>query len=398
MTEENIKLPVSVVDYAKSNSINGKTILVRVDFNVPIENGVVSGDTRIKRSLDTINFLIDQKAKIILISHIEGKGGDSLRPVYDFIKNTFPVSFVEDILGEEGQTAISKLIPGEVILAENIRMYPEEKKNDIDFSKKLASLADIYVNDAFSVSHRSHASIVGVPQFVPHFAGLLLIDEIVHLQKIFHPKHPFVFILGGAKFDTKLPLIQKFLSVADHVFVGGALANDIFKAKGFNVGASLVSDMSSVQNISNQIFSMKDFIENPKLVTPSDVVVQKEGIKGVDGCVIKKTNEVLEDEVIFDSGPETVEFLKKLVSESKCVLWNGPLGNYEEGFTGPTIELAKIIAETGVDGAVGGGDTLAAINTLGDTVESKINFISTGGGAMLQYLLDETLVGIDALK
>ncbi|MDD5318249.1 MAG: phosphoglycerate kinase [Candidatus Pacebacteria bacterium] len=369
-------------------SLAGKKVLVRVDFNVPIENGKITGDTRIKKSLATIEFLRNQKAKIILISHIEGKGGDSLRPIYDYLMKIFPLTFVEDIFSKESLAEMSSMADGDIILVENIRQYPEEKKNDREFSKKLAGFADIYVNDAFSVSHRSHASIVGVPEFLPHYAGLLLSDEINHLKKIFHPPHPFLFILGGAKFDTKLPLIQKFLTLADHVFVGGALANNLFKARRWNVGASLVSGGD---------FSVTDIVADTRLLVPTDVIVQDKNTQAVSA---KKSDQVGDADVIMDAGPETMSMLQTMIGESKCVLWNGPLGNYELGFTEPTIELAKIIsdADGSLEAVVGGGDTLAAISSLGEKAESKISFISTGGGAMLQYLLDETLVGIEALK
>ena len=352
--------------------VKGKKVLVRVDFNVPIENGKVVDPYRIEKSLPTINFLREKGARLILISHLDEKSGTTLRPVAKYLEAEFPVIFSEDFSDKEG----------DVVLFENLRNSKGEEANDVAFAKELAGLADIYVNDAFSVSHRPHASIVGVPEFLPSYAGLQMEAEIKNLTDMFNPPHPFLFILGGAKFDTKLPLIQKFLKTADHVFVGGALANNFFKEEGLNIGKSLVSEGD---------FHINELLQDHKLILPPDVTVEVGGKKEV-----KATNKVKDDESILDAGPETVELLKELIPQMKCVLWNGPLGNYEKGFTEPTIALGKILAESDVESVVGGGDTLAAIASSG--VEEKISFVSTGGGAMLQFLLDETLPGIEALK
>jgi phosphoglycerate kinase len=362
--------------------IKGKKVLVRVDFNVPIENGNVVDPYRIEKSLATINFLREKGARLLLISHLDEKSGNTLKPVADYLTKYFPVTFSSDYFGEECLKAVTECGEGEVVLFENLRNNAGEEDNDKAFAKNLASLAELYVNDAFAVSHRKHASIVGVPQFLPSYAGLLLQAEVENLSEVFHPPHPFLFILGGAKFDTKLPLIQKFLTLAEYVFVGGALANNFFKEKNLNIGKSLVSQGD---------FNIRDLIGDNRLVIPVDVTVENGG-----KTMVKKPEEVNDGDNILDAGPETISKIKKLVSESKCVLWNGPLGNYEKGFTGPTTEVAKILAESEVQSIVGGGDTLAAISTLG--VEDKISFVSTGGGAMLQYLLDETLPGVEALK
>ena len=362
--------------------LKGKKVLIRVDFNVPIENGKVVDPYRIEKSLPTINFLREKGARLLLISHLDEKSGETLRPVAEYIEKYFPVKFSDDFFGEQSLNAITELHEGEVVLFENLRNNEGEESNDKAFAKNLASLGEIYVNDAFSVSHREHASIVGLPQFLPSYAGLQMQAEIKNLVEVFHPPHPFLFILGGAKFDTKLPLIQKFLSLADYVFVGGALANNFFKEEGLNVGKSLVTEGD---------FHIHEELADHKLILPTDVTVEVLGKK-----VIKATNKVEDDEVILDAGPETIQLLKDLMPELKCVLWNGPLGNYEKGFTESTIELGKILAESKVKSIVGGGDTLAAIASSG--VEDKISFVSTGGGAMLQFLLDETLPGIEALK
>lgn len=353
--------------------VNGKPVLVRLDFNVPVQDGRVVDDYRIKKSLPTINFLRDKGAKVIIISHIEG-GTDSLKPVYDYLKKDLPITFCEDCV-ESG-------IPeGDIILCENIRLYDGEKKNDKEFAKKLACLGTVFVNDAFSVSHRKHASVVGIPQFLPSYLGLQFEEEITKLSQVFNPPHPFVFILGGAKFDTKLPLVQKFLSIADTIFIGGALANDFYKAQGHEVGKSLVSEGT---------LDLKPFLNNPKIVLPPDVIVATG-----DKTTTKKPDQVLKTDIIFDAGDESVELLKKHLLKAKCVLWNGPLGNYEKGFKEPTLELARLIAATDSLSIVGGGDTLAAIAEMG--LDEKFSFISTGGGAMLDFLANETLPGLDVL-
>ncbi len=363
--------------------IVGKKILLRVDFNVPIDEGKVVDDYRIVKSLPTINWLREKGARVILISHLDEKSGVTLAPVGEYLQSHFPVKFVGDVAGEAAASAAASLGNGDVILLENLRQNPGEEANDESFAKSLASFADVYINDAFAVSHRAHASIVGVPKFLPKYAGLLMDAEIKNLSSVFNPPHPFLFILGGAKFDTKLPLIEKFLSLAEHVFVGGALSNNIFKEMGYEVGKSLVSDGD---------FNIKNLLGDQRLIIPKDVEVMAESGEKI----IRKSNEVQATEAIYDSGPETLANLANLVKESKCVLWNGPLGNYEKGFIQPTIELANMLAASGDKTIVGGGDTLAAIASSG--AEEKISFISTGGGAMLQFLLDETLPGIEALK
>jgi phosphoglycerate kinase len=364
---------------ADIGDITGKKVLVRLDFNVPIDNGAVRDDYRIQKSLQTINFLREHQAKIIIISHIEGRE-HSLKPVFEYLKNTLslPVEFCEDCL-ENGQANIEKLNNGEVLLCENLRLYDGEKKNDEEFAKKLSALGEIFVNDAFSVSHRAHASVVGVPKFLPTYIGFQFDSEVKHLSECFNPPHPFLFILGGAKFDTKLPLVEKFLDIADTIFVGGALGNDLFKARGLNVGASLISDSSA---------DFSKYLSNPKIIMPTDVAVGQN--------IIKKPEEVQNTEAIYDAGPETLALLTEEIKKAKHILWNGPLGNYENGYKQPTLDLAKAIAESGAKSFVGGGDTLAAISEL--KLEDKFTFISTGGGAMLDFLAKGTLPGLEVLK
>mgnify|MGYP003393856740 CR=1 FL=1 len=335
----------------EAGDLKGKRVLVRVDWSVPTHGEKIVDDFQIKKSLPTIEYLQKAGAKITLISHAE-KDQDSLRPIFNHVKEYLHLSFVE---------------PSDLVLLENLRQDPREKENSEAYAKELATLGDLYVNDAFAVSHREHASIVGVPKFLPSYAGLRFAEEVQKLSSVFFPKHPFLFILGGAKFDTKLPLVGKFVHIADQVFVGGALAHNFFKELGRDIGDSLVSDMD---------FGAKKLLDTGKIILPEDTIVH--GGK------------------ITDAGPITMENLKEKIVAAKLVLWNGPLGSYENGYKVATLQLAKLIANSGVESIVGGGDTLAAIKEL--DLFDKFSFVSTGGGAMLDFLATGTLPGIEALK
>jgi phosphoglycerate kinase len=377
---------ITYIDEVKD--LKCKKVLLRLDLNVPVVDGKVVDAYRLEKIIQTVDFLRINEARTIIIAHIEDKEGNptSLLPVWDYLKGYFPLDFCPTYFTKEAEEKVFDLKDKGVLLFENVRNNSGEKENNDEFSKKLANMADIYVDDAFGVCHRKHASIVGVPKFLPHYGGLLLKDEITNLSKVFNPKRPFVFILGGAKFETKLPLITKYLDKADSVFVGGALANNILKGRGYNVGTSLVS-------LGN--FSVEDIIESQKFITPADVKVET-----VDKVALIKTpNEVDSYERIVDTGPGTLTLLEHILKTAETIVWNGPLGNYEIGYREGTEMLAKMIAArtlSGGESIIGGGDTVAAINTLG--LNDKFSFLSTGGGAMLDFLLDETLVGIDALE
>ena len=361
--------------------ITGKTILLRADFNVPIQKSKVIDDRRIMAALPTIRFLLSKGAKIITVSHIEMEGEDTLRPVFNEIKNILPIIFVEANL-EEIRKAKRELQNGQILLVDNIRYFKGEKENYEEFAKEFSALADIYVNEAFPVSHRNHASIVGFPKFLPAFFGFQFQKEIQELSHAFNPAHPFLFILGGAKFETKEPLISKFLDIADFVFVGGALGNDFFKAKGFEVGGSITSGKIPPAEILN----------NSKIIIPSDVVVRATDNRHV----VRSQRDILTHEIVSDAGPKTLEVLRKHIMQARMVLWNGPLGFYEKGFDAGTKEVALMLSKSRARSIVGGGDTTAAIENLG--VADKFSFISTGGGAMLEFLAKGTLPGIEALK
>ena len=368
--------------------------LVRVDFNVPIAKGKVVNDYRIRMALPTINSLRDKGAKVILMSHLEVKEGEAntLEPVAATLNALgVPVKFVKNIQG--ALNVIEGMKGGDCILLENLRQFDGEKANDSKFAKELASLGDIYVNDAFSVCHREHASVVGVPKLLPSYAGLQMQNEIKNLSQAFHPAHPFLFILGGAKFETKLPLLERFIGLADDVFVGGALANDFFKAQGHEIGKSLVSTTE---------LNLERYLPNPKLILPVDVVISDDASgKGSAEQSTKSADSITSTEKVMDAGPKTLELLRAKIEVAGFILWNGPLGLYENGYQGGTLEVAKMIAGragsiNSVTSIVGGGDTLAAIATLG--LEDKFTFVSTAGGAMLDFLAKGTLPGIEALN
>lgn len=360
-------------------NLEGKRVLLRLDLNLPIVSGAVENDFRIQKILPTLAYLKKHQARTIIISHIESAETDSLEKVAGYLNKLVPLTFVKGLY--EAKDYVSDLKDGQFMMLENLRLYEGEKQNDDGFAKNLASLADIYVNEAFAVSHRVHASVVAITKYLPSFAGLLFQDEYAHLSKVFNPPRPFFFILGGAKFETKMPLIKKFLNQADTIFVGGALANQFFLAQGLEVGKSVVSAKN---------FDLSAELQNRKLLLPTDVVV-----RGEQGVRSKAPQSVVKTDQIFDAGPETIKMLGSLIKKSKFVLWNGPLGDYEKGFRDDTEKLATLIAESSAESVVGGGDTLASIATL--NLENKFKFVSTAGGAMLDFLANETLPGIEAL-
>lgn len=362
--------------------LQGKTVLVRSSLNVPLQDGRVTNEFRIRRALPTLEHLTAMGARVIVIAHIGREPELSLRPVAEVLHGYLDCRFVPALIGAEVDAARAALQPGQVLLLENVRSDEREVANDQVFAQILAAYADIYVNDAFAVSHREQASVVGISRYLPHYAGLTFMNEYEALQKTFTPASPSLFILGGAKFETKIPLVEKFIDTYDHVFMGGALANDVLKAHGFPVGRSLVSPVD---------LSTKPFIQSEKLVVPTDVVVESDR-----GRRITIPQDVQPDEAILDVGPETVERLRLFVLGALSVLWNGPLGNYEAGFTEATERLAQVIADSEAYSVVGGGDTVAAIESL--NLNDRYGFLSTAGGAMLHFLEHQTTPGIEALQ
>jgi phosphoglycerate kinase len=363
-------------------------VLLRTSLNAPVENGKVTNAFRLKSALPTIEYLRGKHARVILISHISGKGTETLMPMYEAMRQWIPdMAFCPVSTGEEARKAVRELLPGKVLMLENLRRNAGEEKNDPEFAKELASLADVFVQDSFDVCHREHASVVGVPGLLPSYAGLTVLQEVEELTKARKPKRPAVAIIGGAKFSTKEPVLKTLLKSYDHVFVGGALANDFLKAKGYPVGTSLVS-LEGQDHI-------KKLLKNKKLVAPVDVIAAP--LKSTrDAGRVCMAGEVKEGEAILDAGPHTAAALVDLINKSKTVLWNGPLGLFENGFMDATRTLAHAAANAHTRSILGGGDTIAAVELLG--LEHQFSFISTGGGAMLDFLAYGTLPGLKALK
>ncbi|MEI8337759.1 MAG: phosphoglycerate kinase [bacterium] len=367
-----------------AKNLKGKTVILRVDLNVPVKDGWVTDPFRIERSLETIKFLSQSGAKTILVSHLEDDKG-TLEPIARYLVASFPTMvFVKDIFNPDTKNSVSSMREGGVVLFENLRNWPGEKLNDQNFAKHLASFADIYVNDAFSVSHRKHASIVSLPKLLPSFIGMEFEREIKDLSLAFHPEHPFTLIIGGVKFDTKFPLLKKFFNIADKIFIGGAIANSFFKHQGFFVGDSVVFESPEMKNFD-------DAVKMGKIILPTDLRVQSKGFINV-----KNPTQVSVGEKIWDIGPETEKTLAKIIEDSKFIVWNGPMGYFEEGAIQGNDACAKAIGESKATSIVGGGDTIASIQKLG--IMNKIYFVSTGGGAMLDFLANGTLPGIESIK
>lgn len=363
-------------------------VLLRTSLNAPVENGVVTESFRLKAALPTIEFLRAKHARVILVSHISGKGSETLEPMYKAMKEWIPnLSFCPVSTGPEARAAVRALSPGGVVMLENVRRHAGEEKNDPAFAAELAELADVFVEDSFDTCHRAHASIVGVPTLLPSYAGLTVEREVAELTTALSPKHPSLAIIGGAKFSTKESVLARLLSSYDAVFVGGALANDFLKVKGYPVGLSSVSGADDAQ--------IKKLLSNSKVLLPLDVVVASQGAEQSSSRV-SELSDVGAGDGIYDIGPKTDAMLAEKIHSANTVLWNGPMGLFEKGYLDGTRAVARAIAESGAKSIVGGGDTVAVISEL--KAENRFSFISTGGGAMLDFLASGSLPGIAALN
>ena len=369
---------------ADIKDLRGKRVVLRLDFNVPIKNGKIMETMRIDRALPTVEYLQKKGARIVILSHIGSDAAMSLKPIVRYVAKALDINvgFVPDFRAASAHTVAGNLQNGGVVIFENLRLDSREQKNDPTFSKLLASFGDVYVNDAFAVSHRAHASIVGITKYLPSYVGFLIEDEIKHLSLALNPKHPFLFILGGAKFDTKMPLLKKFLKTADKVFVGGILANDFFHDQGLETGTSIVDQYKG---------KLTPLLEKGNIILPFDVIA-REG----KNATTKNANKILKTESIVDVGGDTIKKLVPIIKKSKLIVWNGPLGFYEGGFDKGTIALMKEIAKSKATSIIGGGDTAVIVEKLG--IAKKFSFVSTGGGAALDFLANGTLPGIEAIR
>ncbi len=371
---------ISLKSITDIEALKSKKVLLRVDMNVPLGNDGIVGEHeswRIHKIFRTVEFLQRAGARVILLSHL-GSEGESLLPIADYMQQFIKVKFIPEVFGTLAEQALLHQQNGEVILLENIRIHEGEEDNDAQFALELAQYGDIYINDAFSVSHRSHASIVGLPEYLPSYAGFQFLDEIKHLSLLLTPERPFIVIVAGVKFGTKLPLIEKFVLNADIMFVGGALAHPLWRMQGVEIGKSVTDDSVDVTHV----------LEYPNIMLPGDVIT--------DSHKEKNFEEIDAEEMIMDLGPATIENLSEILRQARVILWNGPVGNYIEGYSQGTLQLAEAIAQSGAISIVGGGDTVAVL--YGQDVLSKFTFVSTAGGAMLDFLVNGTLPGIEVLR
>ena len=384
-------------------NLNQKKVLLRLDLNVPLDNGKITDTTRIDKILPTINFLLKNEAKIIILSHVGRPKGKvvselSLKPICEDLKNKLNenIRLISKNIKEINSTDLFNEQDEKIVILENLRFYEEEEKNDNGFAKHLASLADIYVNDAFSCSHRAHASIFEITKFIPSYAGLQLNLEIDALTKITSEiQRPITCIIGGSKISSKINIIKNLIAKFDNIIIVGGMANNLLRYKGYEIGKSIQED--NCDKIIEEIFSLSKK-ENCKIIYPEDVVVGK-SLGG--SAEIKELNNISKDELILDIGPKTIKAINSLIEESSTILWNGPAGYFENpNFAKGSLEIAKKIIEKNKNNTIysvaGGGDTVSLLNGIGAI--NNFNFVSTAGGAFLEYLEGKELPGIKALN
>jgi len=381
--------------------VQGKRVLVRVDFNVPIESGKVLDDWRLRATLPTIRYLTERGAKVILLSHLgrpKGKRDEqfSLRPVAQRLSELLgqPVQFADDCVGEVAEQAAAQLQAGEVLLLENLRFHAGEEANDDSFAQQLARLGDVFVNDAFGAAHRAHASVHAITKFLPSYAGLLMEREVTHLSRLLEaPEKPFVAVLGGAKVSDKIGVIRNLLTKVDALLIGGAMAFTFLKAQGYETGKSLVE--ADKLDLANALLG-EAREKGVELVLPVDVAVAESDAEDAATQVVPVTA-IPADKAGYDIGPETANLFAERIRTAKTVFWNGPMGRFERTpFKAGTKAIAEALAQCSGTTVVGGGETAAAAFEFG--IADKVTHVSTGGGAALELLEGRELPGIAVLK
>jgi phosphoglycerate kinase len=385
----------------KDVDVRGKRVLVRVDFNVPLADGVVTDDTRVRAALPTLRYLVDHGARVIVMSHLGRPTGTpdpklSLRPVRRILQKLLGrnVVFVDDIVGPEAHDAVSRMVDGEVLMLENVRFDPREKANDPTFAKALASLGDIYVNDAFGAAHRAHASTEGVAHFLPAYAGLLLAREVETLTAMLaHPERPFVAILGGSKVSDKFGVIDRMLDCVDTLIIGGGMCFTLLVAKGIGVGDSLV-EAEWVEPAKAML--AKALAKGVELMLPVDFVIADAIEPDADTRIVAR-EEIPAGMKGLDIGPTSVELFKGAIAQARTIFWNGPMGVFEmKPFENGTRQVAMAVARNNrAVSVVGGGDSVAALKKF--DLEERVTFVSTGGGASMKLLEGSELPGLAAL-
>lgn len=382
----------------KDFDLKGKHVLMRVDFNVPMANGVVTDDKRIRAALPTIQYVLEQGASLIVMSHLgrpKGTGFESefsLKPASEVLAKLLskPVAIAQDCIGDEIERMAKNLKPGEILMLENVRFHKAEEKNDPEFAKKLASLGEVYVNDAFGSAHRAHASTEGVAKFLPAVSGFLMQQELEYLSKAtINPERPYVAILGGAKISDKIAVIENLLSKCDTLIVGGGMANTFLAAKGYNMAESLVEQTA--------IETARNIIEKAggKLLLPVDGVVGSKIDVQAQPKVVD-ADKIPVGGAMMDIGPKSIEKFSNVLKNAKLVVWNGPLGVFEDPrYSEGTFAIAKLLATSGATTVIGGGDSASAVKKAG--VAKQISHVSTGGGASLEFLEGKILPGVAVL-
>jgi len=382
----------------KDIDLKGKRVIMRVDFNVPMDKGVVTDDKRIKASLPTVNYVLEQGASLILMSHLgRPKGGPdpefSLKPASEILAGHLgkPVQMAPDCVGPEVEKMAKALKPGEVLMLENTRFHPEEEKNDLELAKKMAALAEVYVNDAFGSAHRAHSSTEGIARFLPAVSGFLMEQELEYLGRaVSNPERPYIAILGGAKISDKILVVETLLKKCDKLIIGGGMANTFLAAKGFNMQDSLVEAVS-IETAKAIMAKTGD-----KLILPVDAVI-------ADKFEAEATSQVVDTDKIpagwrmMDIGPKSIALFKSALQGAKLIVWNGPMGVFEmPKFAEGTFAMANLLAESGATTVIGGGDSASAVKKAG--VAKQMTHVSTGGGASLEFLEGKELPGVAALN